>query len=344
MKKSALKYLHTISLIAGLALFVYLIKLTGLETIAHYFGLMGWGFVFIMLLSLLRNFARAGSWYFAIEPGHRAVGFWQLLNVMLAGEAIKYLTATGPLLGEPAKAAMVRRQVPLLQGVSSVVVENMIYYLSVFLFMLSGLPVLIWIVAVPRSLRLAGYIVAGVVIASILITALSVRRRWYVLAKMLEAVARRTSSGKGDRLDGLASRTRMLEENVYSFYENRGGAFYSILALNMSAHLINVVEVYVILALMELPASLFAGYVIEAVTKVINIAFFFVPTRAGVYESGNAIVLDALGMTAAAGVALAIIRKLRALVWAGYGIAAIAFITIKDRRNQSYESQDRRAV
>jgi len=42
--------------------------------------------------------------------------------------------------------------------------------------------------------------------------------------------------------------------------------------------------------------------------------------------------IKALGMTAAAGVALAIIRKLRAFVWAGYGIAAIAFITFKDRR------------
>jgi putative effector of murein hydrolase LrgA (UPF0299 family) len=71
---------------------------------------------------------------------------------------------------------------------------------------------------------------------------------------------------------------------------------------------------------------------VEAVTKIINMVFFFVPARAGVYESGNALVLDAIGMTAAAGVALAIIRKLRAFVWAGYGIAAVAVITLKDRR------------
>ena len=57
-----------------------------------------------------------------------------------------------------------------------------------------------------------------------------------------------------------------------------------------------------------------------------------VATRAGVYESGNEFVLQALGMSAGAGVALAIIRKLRAFVWAGYGLAVILSITIKDRR------------
>jgi hypothetical protein len=64
------------------------------------------------------------------------------MNVMLAGEAIKYLTATGPLLGEPAKAAMLRREVPLIEGLSSVIVENLIYNLTVFLVMLAGLPAL----------------------------------------------------------------------------------------------------------------------------------------------------------------------------------------------------------
>jgi hypothetical protein len=96
--------------------------------------------------------------------------------------------------------------------------------------------------------------------------------------------------------------------------------------------LINIVEVYVILDLMGLRATLVSGFAVEAVTKVINAAFFFVPTRAGVFESGNALVLDALGMSASAGVALAIIRKLRALIWIGYGLVAIAIITLKNRR------------
>jgi len=98
---------------------------------------------------------------------------------------------------------------------------------------------------------------------------------------------------------------REVEANLYAFYDERRGAFFGIFAVNMLAHLINVMEVCLILALMRLPASIAAGFVVEAMTKVINGAFFFVPTRAGVYESGNALTLKAIGLGANAGVALA---------------------------------------
>ena len=331
MKKSLFKKLEIASLIAGLALLAYLIKRTGLDEIARYFQLMGWGFALILALSAVRNLLRAGSWYFSIDPRHRDLSFWSLTNVMLAGEAIKYLTATGPLLGEPAKAAMVRRQVPLLAGFSSIVVENLIYNLSVALFMFAGLPALATLVEVPARLKMAGYIFAAVTVLAILVAWISIRGRSFVFARLLERLSR-ARAGKSERIETAASRTRSLEESIYSFYEQRRGAFFLILGLNMAAHLINVIEVYVILALIEQPASLSAGFVVESVTKIINAAFFFVPTRAGVYESGNEFVLQALGMSAGAGIALAIIRKLRAFVWAGYGLAVILSITVKDRR------------
>ncbi|HJQ68804.1 MAG TPA: lysylphosphatidylglycerol synthase transmembrane domain-containing protein [Blastocatellia bacterium] len=331
MKKSLFKKLEIASLVAGLALFVYLIKRTGLDEIARYFQLMGWGFALILALSGVRNLLRAGSWFFSIDPRHRALSFWSLTNVMLAGEAIKYLTATGPLLGEPAKAAMVRRQVPLLAGFSSIVVENLIYNLSVALFMFAGLPALAMLVEVPDRLKTAGYVFAAATVVALFVSWLAIRGRWYVFARVLERWAR-ARAGKSGRIEKAASRTRSLEESIYSFYEQRRGAFFLILGLNMAAHLVNVIEVYVILALIEQPASLSAGFVVESVTKIINAAFFFVPTRAGVYESGNEFVLQALGMSTGAGVALAIIRKLRAFAWAGYGLAVILMLTVKDRR------------
>ena len=334
MKKSV----QIISLIAGLALFAYLIKQTGLETLASYLRMMGWGFAFIIALSALRNLARAASWYYSIEPSRRNIGYWALMNVMLAGEAIKYLTATGPLLGEPAKAAMVRREVPLVEGFSSIVVENLIYNLTVFLVMLTGLPALAWLIEVPDSLKLASYLFAAIIILTIVLGWLAIRGRWFLLARLIKRLSPRDRSGR------IIERVRAVEENIYSFYETRRAAFFLIFAINLIAHLINIVEVYVILSLMGLPATFVTGFVVEAVTKVINGAFFFVPTRAGVYESGNALVLDALGLSAGAGIALAVIRKLRAFVWIGYGLVAIAIITLKDRRADEKGEDERRAA
>jgi len=334
MKKSALNVFQIASFVAGVALFAYLIKQTGLTTLTQYVAMMGWGALLILGLSAVRNCARAGSWYFSIEPGQRGVSFWSLMNVMLAGEAIKYMTATGPLVSEPAKAAMVRKYVPLLQGFSSVVVENLIYYLTVFIFMFASLPALAWLAEVPGDVKLAGYILMSAIAFSILITWVAIRRRWYVLARALEQLARITARRRGEipaqprRIDSMGAQVRRVEENLYTFYERRRGAFYLIFSLNMASHFINVVEVCLILALMKLPATILNGCMIEAVTKVINLIFFFVPTRAGVYESGNALMLQALGMSAAAGVALAIIRKLRAFVWVAYGLGVIGVMML----------------
>ncbi len=325
-----MKTLQLAALIIGLALLVWLIYQTGFETLATYLQLLGWGSLIVLLLSAVRNGARAASWFFAIEPQHRRVGFFALTHIMLAGEAIKYLTATGPFLSEPAKAAMVRRQMPLLKGFSSVVVENLIYYLSVFLFMLAGLPALVWLEGVPARLKIAGYCGAIALTLMMLMTYLAIRKRWFAMARGVQLVSR---FGRGNRLTALAVQVRELEENVYAFYEQRQPAFYLILWLNLSAHLLNIIEVYVILVCLRLPASVSAAFVIEAVTKVINLVFFFVPLRAGVYESGNALVLKALHMTAGAGVALALVRKLRALFWAGYGLGVIAWLTMKDKRS-----------
>jgi hypothetical protein len=337
MKKSLLKWLQIASFVAGLLLFAYLIKQTGVGQIVDYVAMMGWGFAGILALSAVRNVTRAASWYYAIDPARRNISFWSLMNVMLAGEAIKYLTATGPLLGEPAKAAMVRRQVPLIEGFSSVIVENLIYNLTVFLVMLAGLPALAWLIDVPHRLQVAALIFAAVLVVAIGFVWLAVRGRWFILARMLEQLRRLTArraaaaADAPSRFSRIIERVREVEANVYTFYEQRRAAFFAIFAVNMLAHLINVVEVYLILALMSLPATLAAGFVVEAVTKVINGAFFFVPTRAGVYESGNALTLKAIGLASSAGVALAIIRKLRAFVWVAYGLGAIALITLKDR-------------
>lgn len=338
MKKSILKWIQIVSLLAGLALLAYLIKQTGISALAHYLAMRGWGFVAIIALSAVRNVARAASWYCAIDPAHRLVGFWSLMNVMLAGEAIKYLTMTGPLLGESAKAAMVRREMPLVAGFSSIVVENLIYDLTVFIVMLAGLPVFVSLINAPRQLHIAAYGFAAVLVFVIVFVWLAIRGRWFIVARLLEQLKRLTAERADDetphlpsRLAKLIAQVREVESNIYAFYENRRAAFFAIFAVNMLAHLINVLEVCLILRLMDLPSSFAAGFVVEAVTKVINGAFFFVPARAGVYESGNALTLEAMGLSASAGVALAIIRKLRALVWAAYGLGIIALMAFKDR-------------
>ena len=53
----------------------------------------------------------------AVPAEHRRITFRQAFAARLGGEAISFLTFTGPLLGEATKVALLRKRVPLTYGV-----------------------------------------------------------------------------------------------------------------------------------------------------------------------------------------------------------------------------------
>ena len=187
----------------------------------------------------------------------------------------------------------------------------------------------------PESYHLTGYVIFAAILLAMAGIWLSVRRRLYPLARATAALAARWPERK--RLASSADGLREVETSLYDFYIERKGAFLGLVALNMGAHLLNVLEVCLILSLFGLPASLASGFVVEAATKVVNLIFFFMPTQPGVYESTHALVIKGLGMTASAGLALGVVRKLRAFFWAAYGLVALAILGRLRTREQMDE-------
>jgi hypothetical protein len=66
---------------------------------------------------------------------------------------------------------------------------------------------------------------------------------------------------------------------------------------------------------------------IEASVKVIGIVFLFVPMQVGVSETAYAVVFNAIGLPAAAGFAVAFLRRARSLAVAGIGLSTLAVLT-----------------
>jgi hypothetical protein len=62
----------------------------------------------------------------------------------------------------------------------------------------------------------------------------------------------------------------------------------------------------------------------ESLNRVVTAAFKFVPLRVGVDEAASGAFAPLLAMDPAAGVALAVVRKVRSLFWIGAGLALIA--------------------
>ena len=67
----------------------------------------------------------------------------------------------------------------------------------------------------------------------------------------------------------------------------------------------------------------------ESLNRVVTVVFKFVPLRVGVDEAVSGAFAPLVGVNPAAGVALAVIRKVRSLFWMGLGLLFIAFSHVR---------------
>jgi hypothetical protein len=92
---------------------------------------------------------------------------------------------------------------------------------------------------------------------------------------------------------------------------------------NLLWHALAVLEVYIILRLMGTRIAVGGAFVVEGLTKVINLLGALNPGNFGTYEAGNMLIAKMFGVTGAAGLTLALCRRARTVFWAGVGALCV---------------------
>jgi hypothetical protein len=134
-----------------------------------------------------------------------------------------------------------------------------------------------------------------------------------------------TSSVGSARLDRLRAAARVL-------WRERRGALPSLMLLELAQHGLLVLEAYVLLGALGAAPTLQTSFIFEAVTKLVNTAGLLVPARVGVSEAGSALLASALGFAASHGLSLALMRRVRALIWSAVGLALLPAQEARARR------------
>jgi putative ABC transport system permease protein len=320
-------WLQALAFILGLGLLIYVINRVGVQPLFDALLRIGFGFFVIVGLSGLRHVLRTVAMRAAVPPEHRRISFRNAFAARLGGEAISFLTFTGPLLGEATKVALLRKRVPLTYGVPALVVDNLLYNLSVVFFVLSGAIVMLLRYPLPPGVYIVLLIIAAVAALGILIAAIAAKRRVMLLTWLIDRLGELRLSPKVI----LKRRHHIyhLESKVYDFYKHHPGAFFLMILCNLLAHVSSVVEVFLALKMLGFQPQVAQAYIIESLTKVINFAFAFVPGTIGVYEGGTEVILQkGLGFTPAAGLALALVRKAAIVVWTSIGLLVLTWRTL----------------
>ena len=324
--RRSIVYGQAIAFLFGVALLVFVINKVGVQPIFDAMAQIGFGFFALLAIIALRHVLRTLAMSTAVPPEHRGFHFLQAFFARIGGEAITFLTFTGPLLGEATKAALLKKSVPLGVGVQALVIDNLLYNLSVALFILSGACVML--ISYDLS-AVAIYALVGIASAAsltLLTVAWAVNRRILPLTSLVDGLVKLGLKRK--LLTARREQVHQLESNVYDFYRHRRKAFFAMVGLDFFSHLVSVMEVYVTLRMLGFDPRANVPYIIESLTKVINFLFGFIPATIGVYEGGTGLILHTLGYGTATGVTLALVRKAGTVFWTGIGLLTLIWRTV----------------
>ena len=321
----------------GAALFAYAVRRAGVAEIVEAVRRVGWGLVLILVLAGLRFLLRAQCWRWCLPPsvgsgfppppqasarlaearsaregGSRtAFPLRRALAAFLAGDAVGNVTPLGLLASEPTKVLLTRHHLATRESVASLAVENLVYAGSVVAMVGVGLVVLAANVAMPRAWRVAtGAALAAMVGGS--------------------AVALRAMRGTWDVSRGPRPRWRerlaTIRDEARRFSGGHPGRLWRVFALDLVFHALAVLEVFVTLQWLvgDRSPTLVQAIVFEALNRVVTAAFKFVPFRVGIDEASAGALAPILSVNPAAGVALAVVRKVRNLFWAAIGLVLVA--------------------
>jgi hypothetical protein len=117
-------------------------------------------------------------------------------------------------------------------------------------------------------------------------------------------------------------RLAQLGNEISGFSRHRRTRLARVFALELGFHALAVLEMFLTLGwlLGDGRPSLAQAVVFETLNRLITVAFKFVPFRIGVDEALSGALAPLFAVNPAAGVTLAVVRKVRNLFWAAVGL------------------------
>ena len=317
--------LRMVFLLGGLALLGLLLWRLGPSDIFDALSRIGWYFVPVMLLGGAHHAARALALRVCLlRPG--TLRYRDALAIRLSGEAVQSLTFTGPVLSEPTKAWLLERHgLTLKEGFAASITE---YLTCAFVTVAMAVAGLVYLVARFQPPRLVVAIALGLAIlfsAFLIASAVAIVRRFYLIGTIIKGVAR-IGVLKG-RLEPDMVWINRMEDLLLIVLRDSPGRFVTLVAIEVAAQVLLVWELFWLLRALDLVVPASYPLVIESCAKAIGIAFLFIPMQLGVSEGAYAVIFQVMGLSAAAGFALAFFRRVRTLAVAGIGLATLAFLT-----------------
>lgn len=279
----------------------------------------------------------AWAWYCIIRSNKNpdeSVSFLRVYRLTITGYALNYATPVGGLGGEPYRIIELSKNISQDHAASSVILYAMMHifahfwfwFISIFIYLvlvlIGDLPITTTIVVVLALIfalcLLAFYVFSkgyrnGVVVKTI---------RWLGKIPGLKGWSRRF-------LERHTETLRNVDEQIASLHKQNKRSFYESLMLEYLSRIVQSLEIFFMLLLFGVdcgggPTGLLLTFLhsilILAFTSLFANLIGFLPMQLGVQEGGFVLSIAALGLSAALGIFVSIICRVREIIWIVVGL------------------------
>jgi glycosyltransferase 2 family protein len=315
-----MRRLETLIILLALSFYIWFLSRFGLHDVARYVRYAGWGLVFTISLEAIARVANTLGWRLTIANCPSNLSFGELFVARISGEAVDYVTPSAQLGGQFVMAMMVRAKLAMAVGLATVVIASLAEALGQIGFIAGGLVVGLPLEAGVHHLfypAVAGFGIAVALAAGFF--AVQMKRPfsqlWHLAAKLeVPQIADPEVNAAAAEADA-----RLLQ-----FYENHRGRFFAACCCYLLAWSLGPIEIFIYLRLLREPTSWTIAVLVEALGLLIERATFLIPAKLVSQEGGKALILSMLGYPADVGFAIGLIRRIKEMVWVGFGLAGLA--------------------
>ncbi|MDE2511438.1 MAG: flippase-like domain-containing protein [Elusimicrobia bacterium] len=303
-------YFTPLVLLLGAGTFVYLLLEFDPGRLLNHLLAFGWGFAALLPFQILDHSLNAAGWLLAFPPESAGgVRFWDLVRVRIAGDGVNYLTPSAQIGGEFVRPGMLRSDLPTDVKVTSVLVAKVTQSVGQAFFIISGVGYLLHAKLFQfegRQATLGAVGVGGILFGLVAGVGLLIMEPPAWVQRRFPAAVKSSEGVRGLLKSYLRSHPlRMLGSIAFFMLGYSWGA----------------AEIWLICHFLGLNLSVETAFSIEFLSNLVDSLAFWVPAKLGTQEAGKTAIFAGLGLRPEMGFTVGVIRHVRELVWAGFGLA-----------------------
>ena len=288
--------------------------------------------------------AHSGSAHLLPEENndtHHLPSFWRIYRLTITGYALNYATPVGGLGGEPYRIMELSKDIDKQHATSSVILYAMMHFFAHFWFWFLSIFIYLGLVFI-GDLPITTAI--GITLGIIVVFCLAA---FYLFSKGYKNGLVKYVLGVISHIPGLKNWTLKLwarhaegiqnvDQQIAALYAQDTKAFYKSLILEYLSRVVQSAEVMFMLLLFGIDCGGgFTGITLTYLHAILIVSFTtlfanligFLPMQLGVQEGGFVLSIAALGLSAALGIFVSIICRVREIIWI---IIGIGLMKLKD--------------